>query len=484
MIKKKYLFIMSVFIILLLVFFCFFLKNSKEITFKINGDFDENISVLVDKRSVFMRPDNIIIPTTMTTLRPVSVTVGNVTKKIKVKKLSKQIFIPVEIIFKNKKVKYFIQTLPEMFPEYSIDNHSNQSGYILTSLIGELNKDPSYCTIMDTDGNILFYQGHSSLTRSVFHLKRFELPDGKIRYATHFQCEEKENVPWVFGYYYILDEKFNIIDKVKILKTEKHDELFPDEHDIIVLGDGHYIVTGYISKYSLLKNGKKFHTMHCIIQEQKNKQVLLDWDSEEIPLLRNICYEKCPGIDAKYPDYVHVNSMSIDPKDSNLIISSASGYYIMKINRKTGKTMWILGGKANQFNIPSGFNFMRQHDAQYLSDGRLAIFDNHHIFKEFLCDKNISIPDAYSPDKTRLLFFDLDEQNKKIKSAEKIPVNIFSFHMGSLQQIDNDKWLIGCGISKDCSARIINNQGDVLWEMKTNQDTKMYKAYYYKSLDK
>ena len=427
-----------------------------------------------------------LIPTTLTTLRPILITIGNQTKEISIDRLSKTNLIPVIIKFQDKTVYYFLQTLPIFFPDFTIKNnvfpykHILHTGFVLISLHGFELIDPSFSFILDMDGNIVYYRGHPEITKSMFHLKKVVLPNGKIRYITHIQDGWGLDLSYVIGYHLIMDENFHELDRVRVLKTKKHDSVPADEHDILMLDDGHYIVIGQDIINTILPNGKESLVTHSIIQEQKDGKVLLDFDSKEHPELQAFCYEKCPELHSYNADYIHTNSLFIDPRDNNLLISSASGYYIMKIDRKTGNIMWILGGKANQFKIPQDAEFIRQHHVQILPDGRLLMFDNHSssLSPSERDYHNFSLPDQSA----QILILDLDEKNKIVRSAERIPLNFGAPYMGSVQKLTDNRWFVGCGSSEECTTRMIDGEGNILWDMKAEKPYKMFRSYYYDSL--
>ena len=455
---------------------------TKDLIFKTDKYSNEDISILVENESV-IRQGNLLIPISFTTLRPVSISVDNQTKHVTTDVLSRTHLIPLDIIFRDKKTRYYLQTLPLFFPEFSVQSHLSPTpaGFILISVHGMKLTDPAYSFIIDMDGRIVFYRGHPEVNRSMFHLKKVTLPNGKVRYITHVQDGWGLDNSYVVGYHLIMDENFHEIDRVKILKTQKHDALPADEHDILMFDDGHYIVTGQDIIETPLADGKKSLITHSIIQEQQNGKVLLDWDSQEYPQLMAACYEKCPELHDYNADYIHINSLAIDPKDNHLLVSSASGYYIMKLHRKTGEILWILGGKANQFQIPNGAEFIRQHHVYSLPDGRLIMFDNHFSSLSKFEREYHHFP--LEDQKAQILILDLDEKNKAIKSAQKIPLNFWSPYMGSVQKLSDNRCFIGCGDSDDCTARMIDGNGTPLWNMQVQPPYKMFRAYYYNSLD-
>lgn len=469
-------------ICLLSAWILFFNTNQ---TFYVNQKFNEGpLTIKVDGIPCIIQNKD-IIPITATTLRAVSLSVGDQIKKVKFKKLDKNYYLQIKVRFLDKTVYYRLLSLPPFFPNYDIENFYGIKGNVLISFHGFALKDPSYGLITDMDGHILYYRGNPTVNYSVFHLHKVNLKNGKTRFILHVQDDPGITASWIRGYHLIMDENFNEIDRVSLKATEKHGPLLADEHDIAMLDDGHYIVSGQNIKYEKKEDGSEIEIVHSVIQEQKDGKVVLDWNSEDFPELQNNCYEKCPSMTNKNADYIHINTLEIDPLDNNLFVSAASGYYVMKLNRTTGKIMWILGGKMNEFSIPEDAKMIRQHDVQRLSDRSLALFDNHYSFY------NLDDPNHYynghknAP--ARILLLQLDESNKKVIHYSEIPLNFWATCMGSVQKLferieGKGNWFIGCGDSSQCSAKMIDEKGKTIWNIKAHNPYKMYRAYYFKDL--
>ena len=85
-----------------------------------------------------------------------------------------------------------------------------------------------------------------------------------------------------------------------------------------------------------------------IIQEiDANKRLVFEWHTfDHIPITNTFA----DMTQASF-DYAHINAMTIDPTDNNLLASLRTTSEIVKINRRTGEVMWRLGGKMNQFTF-------------------------------------------------------------------------------------------------------------------------------------
>ena len=106
----------------------------------------------------------------------------------------------------------------------------------------------------------------------------------------------------------------------------------------------------------------------------KTGRVLFDWRSiDHVRLVES--YYHLPRDPGRIFDYFHVNSVETD-HDGNLIVSARNTHTIYKIDRRTGKVLWRLGGKRSDFTLGRAARFAWQHDARRRPDGALTLFDN------------------------------------------------------------------------------------------------------------
>lgn len=167
-------------------------------------------------------------------------------------------------------------------------------------------------------------------------------------------------------------------------------------------------------------------------------------------------------------DYFHINSLNIDPLDNNIIISARNQDSIIKISRKDGHIIWILGGPNDQFGLTDAQKFSRQHFASYVKNGNLLLFDN-----------------GYEREISRILEISLDEKNKKINTYEEFSLGIFGKWCGSVQKIDPDKrvYCIGWGMklgSYSLMSLVDFDSGQVISEIiGASKDLMSYRICFY-----
>ena len=117
----------------------------------------------------------------------------------------------------------------------------------------------------------------------------------------------------------------------------------------------------------------------AVIQElDADKRVIFQWRTwDHIPIT-----DSYRDITKRKFGYIHVNDVSLDPIDGNILLSCRETSEVVKISRTTGEVIWRMGGKHNEFvffneheeNAPRYFKLM--HSVRRLPNGNLTMFDN------------------------------------------------------------------------------------------------------------
>ena len=272
--------------------------------------------------SVLLLTDNII-------------SVGSQKQKIKLKNIKQNSRIKIKI---NSK-KYTLNFSPPKLSDYSMFHYQKEDDnlILLTSFDGHC-REKSYALILNEKGEIVYYH-NSEPNRCVSDFKQTILPNGKKYYS--FMQQTEKMPPWTYwsGKLKILDENFQYKKSLMLLETDKHPALGVENHDSLILDENHYILTAYHTKEVFHPTTQEpIYIAENIIQEIKDGKVLFDWASSEYEeLLLSYKGNTVPEDkeDTKAIDYLHMNSVIIDPKDNNLIVSFAAISQIVKIHRKT-----------------------------------------------------------------------------------------------------------------------------------------------------
>lgn len=242
------------------------------------------------------------------------------------------------------------------------------------------------------------------------------------------------------GYDVICDSNLNELSRAKFLSPgniDNPDNDRLDVHDFILLGVNHYMaisaqVESPTNIPDSLHPSSKVRVTACLIQEVNNGQVVFQWDGTNYPELYSSSVENNDFTDSvDIMDYMHMNSICIDPNDNNIIVSFRNLNEIIKINRVTGNIMWRLGGPYSDYLLTPNEEFLRQHYVRFTDNNQTLIFvDNGQITLR-----------PYS----RILEFQLDQNAKQITSfsSYNIPDNFIQY-AGSVKKV-NGNYFIGGG---------------------------------------
>jgi hypothetical protein len=266
------------------------------------------------------------------------------------------------------------------------------------------------------------------------------------------------------GVFSLKDETLSTVDSFTTLGYTL------DTHDMKVLPNGHALVFGTevrtIDMSALVSGGKTAASVTGdIIQEiDANKRLVFEWHTFDHIPITNSFYD----LTQQSIDYAHMNAVSIDPIDNNLLVSLRTTSEIVKINRQTGEVMWRLGGKANQFTFigeheeDAPYYTVGQHDIHRLANGNLLYFDNG----------NISGAGITPNDRTysRGVEYQLDESNKVATLVWEFRHNpdISAPCTGAVKRFANGNTLIDWGCAVATSGTIVTEvspAGDVVFEM-------------------
>jgi hypothetical protein len=163
----------------------------------------------------------------------------------------------------------------------------------------------------------------------------------------------------------------------------------------------------------------------------RTRRVLFDWGSVDHVALSE-SYAKPPKNPSALYDYFHVNSIDVDT-DGNLLVSARNTHTVYKINRRTGRIMWRLGGKHSDYSLGPGARFAWQHDARRQPDRTISVFDNGAAPKRH--------------DQSRAIFLHLNRKTWKARLVRKFihRPSILAINQGNAQRLANGNVLVGWG---------------------------------------
>lgn len=163
-------------------------------------------------------------------------------------------------------------------------------------------------------------------------------------------------------------------------------------------------------------------------------------------------------------EYFHVNSVELTP-DNNFLISARNTSAVYKIDRRTGKVLWTLGGKNSTFKLGKGVRFDWQHSARTQADGTINIYDNS----------------AAPPTRkhSRVINVRLDEQAKTatLVHAFKHPRGLLSASQGNVETLPNGNLFVGWGSQRWFSE--FDPKGNLVFDGRLARGNDNYRAFRY-----
>lgn len=359
---------------------------------------------------------------------------------------------------------------------YTIDSTETPTkGIILTAPFNfstTNSENPGLLLVMDQSGKVL---NKLNLPDEALDFARWTI-NGQTRY-TYIEVSPSAFLPpgdlQGAGYAVIADSNLNTLQQVNFVPYAQG--IFPsnqglDDHEFILISESDYITLTYLWKFptnipAYLNPAPGLSILAPVIEEVRNGSVVFHWDgSDDTSFYANSIFDNNFQDTTTPQDYMHMNSIFIDPTDSNLICSMRHQDQVIKINRQTGAVMWRLGGKNSDFALTSDQQFLFQHDATLTdSNQTLMLFDNG--------DANLR---PYS----RICEFHLNFTNNTVTSFKYFDIpEPFTELTGSVQKF-GDEYFIGGGTA-EYMLDVNYNTGQKIIEFTGNLAS--YRSFKYSS---
>lgn len=277
--------------------------------------------------------------------------------------------------------------------------------------------------------------------------------------------------------YYILDKSYRVIRTVKARKgfiSDIHEFLITPHHTALFLSTK--VVPMDLTPYGGPQNG---YIQDFAIQEidLKTNKLIFFWDAlEHIPLTDSYEPASSASETSNIWDVYHLNSIGLTDKESDILVSGRNTWTIYRINKPTGNIIWRLGGKQSDFTIGVGASFSWQHDARFLPNNIISLFDDN-------CCESSTIPPGTPPAHGLILKLDMDNMIANFKRSYFHDPNLQIASQGNVQSLENGNKFIGWGQSQYFSEykKAGNTESDpalnTLYDAQMPGDNFTYRAY-------
>lgn len=239
--------------------------------------------------------------------------------------------------------------------------------------------------------------------------------------------------------YYIMDNTYEVIKTVAARKgftSDVHEFLLTPNNTALFLSTK--AVPMDLTPYGGPKDG---YVQNFAVQEidlRTNKLVFF-WDAlQHIPLTDSYESASSATSSSNIWDAFHLNSIGLTDNFDDILVSGRNTWTIYRINKPTGNIVWHLGGKQSNFTIESGAEFSWQHDARFLPNNLISMFDDN--------SDGSSVPGP--PSHGLILQLDLVNMIAGVFRSYYHDPNITVGSQGNLQSLANGNKFIGWGQSQ------------------------------------
>jgi hypothetical protein len=161
-------------------------------------------------------------------------------------------------------------------------------------------------------------------------------------------------------------------------------------------------------------------------------------------------------------DYFHINSLDVD-RHGNLLISARNTDALYELNARTGAVVWRLGGKKSTFTLGPGVAFAYQHNALWLPNGQISLYDDE------------GAPPVKPPSRGEVIKLDTAARTATLAAQFVRTPGLQSFCCGNAQPLPGGNWMVGWGGLANVTE--FNAQGQMVFDAQLPRGDTTYRAY-------
>jgi hypothetical protein len=230
--------------------------------------------------------------------------------------------------------------------------------------------------------------------------------------------------------------------------------LLADEHEFLLTPQGSaFVVAYYPVQTSLASAGgpASATALDGVIQQIDVRTGLVMWEWHSLGHVElSDSYSKPPTTSAGVYDYFHLNSLDVD-RHGNLLVSARNTSTLYELNSRSGAIEWRLGGKRSTFTLGAGVAFAYQHNAQWLPNGEVSLFDDE------------GAPAVKPPSRGEIVKLDTKAKTATL-AAQFIhaPTGLLTSSQGNLQSLPGGRYMVGWGGLPNFTE--FNSAGEVIYD--------------------
>jgi hypothetical protein len=251
-----------------------------------------------------------------------------------------------------------------------------------------------------------------------------------------------------------------------IARVKTGNGLAADEHEFKLAPHGSAYIMAYNPVESSLASAggpASGIVLDCIIQQIDIPTGLVMWEWHSLGHVDvSESYSKLPGLATNAFDYFHINSLTTD-SHGNFLISARNTSALYQLNPRSGAIAWRLGGKRSTFALAPGVQFAYQHNALWLPNGEISLYDDE------------GAPPVKPPSRGEVIKLDLTAKTATLATQLVHTPGLLSFCCGSTQQLPGGNWMLGWGGLSNLTE--FNAQGQMIFDAQLPHGETTYRVY-------
>lgn len=261
---------------------------------------------------------------------------------------------------------------PEEHLGFNFVSHQaeDQGYFLLTPLFlasgpSDSLKVKSSLSIIDHQGNLIWYSRSGTDIFTGFDYYSFS-----SSYSFWMRRTNGER------YKIVMDTSFNVVDTISNLISdyESHEFRITPQGSVLSSGEKDSIM----DLSSFVFNGSSgpinATAIGFVVEEIINDSLIFSWNSNDHIHPSEMVDGYIQATNPNKFDYAHGNSIDKD-SSGNYLVSLRHTDAVYKIDLN-GEIIWRLGGENSDFTFPNDRGFSGQHDARFINDSVVSLFDN------------------------------------------------------------------------------------------------------------
>lgn len=243
--------------------------------------------------------------------------------------------------------------------------------------------------------------------------------------------------------YYIMNNHYQILKTVSAFLgfvTDNHEFIITPSNTALFLATK--VVPMDLTPYGGPESGA-IHDFSIQEVDLATNKLIFFWNARDhIPLTSSHIPASTATTSSNVWDAYHLNSLDLVVNNNeDIVFSSRSTWTIYRLHKPTGQFIWRLAGDGSgDFKIiESSARFSWQHDARYISESVISMFDD-------ACDDcYTSIPQGTVPSHGLVLKLNFSNMTATVESSYFHAPQLFSSSQGNTQWLANGNKFIGWG---------------------------------------